>query len=60
MTPPSKGIYPWLIFSGFNGCASKTRGGGVGIASAISGETVNVTVPLQMVLSMEGVECRPK
>jgi len=27
-------------------------------AAAISGETINVTVPLQMVLSMEGVTCR--
>ena len=29
-------------------------------AAAVSGETINVSVPLQMVLSLEGVECRPK
>jgi hypothetical protein len=29
-------------------------------AAARGGDTVNVVVPLRMVLSMEGVECRPK
>ena len=28
--------------------------------AACGGDTVDVAVPLQMVLSMEGVECRPK
>jgi hypothetical protein len=28
--------------------------------AARGGDTVNVAVPLQMVLSMEGVECRPR